>query len=213
MAEHALLQVLRARRIEPKNPSIDTRSREQAGAVSAGENDAAGGEVLAESEAFLWTFADAFEAGQAIRILEDAGIWNRMWSAGSMNGNALSGRPRVELSMIVQRADYARAVALLQQRMGLFPSSEAGDAASSPLQGMGQVGLVALFDRADGLAAAEALGRAGISYFWRDGKEEAHDLPDAGTVAIEVRTQQMERALEIVEQTAVSQGTPQGDVS
>jgi hypothetical protein len=63
---------------------------------------------------------------------------------------------------------------------------------------MQEMVLVAMFDRKDGLIAAEALGKAGISYCWRDGADESQELPDEMTVAIEVRGEQMEAANALV---------------
>jgi hypothetical protein len=56
-----------------------------------------------------------------------------------------------------------------------------------------------MFDRNEALVAAQALGEAGITYLWRDGRDDAAELPDEETVAIEVRPADLERATQLVE--------------
>jgi hypothetical protein len=56
-----------------------------------------------------------------------------------------------------------------------------------------------MFERGEGLVAAQALGEAGITYLWRDGREEASGLPDEETVSIEVRQADLARATKLVE--------------
>jgi len=75
-----------------------------------------------------------------------------------------------------------------------------------------EYGLVVLsmFDRNEALAAAEALGRVGITYLWRDGRDEAAGLPDEDTVAIEVRAEDMDRAAKLVEDALAA--LPGGDL-
>jgi hypothetical protein len=58
-----------------------------------------------------------------------------------------------------------------------------------------------MFERGEGLVAARALGEAGMTYLWRDGRDHVGELPDEETVAIEVRVGDMEHAVGLVEDT------------
>jgi hypothetical protein len=53
------------------------------------------------------------------------------------------------------------------------------------------------------------LGKVGMTYFWRDGRDVTAGLPDEDTVAIEVRTEDVDRAAKLVEETLAS--LPGGD--
>ena len=59
--------------------------------------------------------------------------------------------------------------------------------------------VLSMYERGDALVAARALGEAKLSYLWRDGNEVGSDLPDAETVAIEVNSEDVERAAQVVE--------------
>jgi len=65
-----------------------------------------------------------------------------------------------------------------------------------------EYGLVVLsmFDRNEALAAADALGKVGITYLWRDGRDDTAGLPDEDTVAIEVWAEDMDRAAKLVDE-------------
>ena len=56
-----------------------------------------------------------------------------------------------------------------------------------------------MFERGDALVAARALGLAGMTYLWRDGRDHVGELPDEETVAIEVKAADVERAGRLVE--------------
>jgi len=130
--------------------------------------------------------------------LDEAGVWQRLASYTTMAVGVRSQAP-VGLTLIVRKVDLGAAVELLRAKMGLFPKPEVGDGLASPLAEMQETVLLAMFDRNEGLIAAEALGRAGISYYWRDGADESQELPDDRTVAIEVRGAQLEPATGVVE--------------
>jgi hypothetical protein len=57
-----------------------------------------------------------------------------------------------------------------------------------------------MFERGEGLVAAQALGEAGVTYLWRDGRDAGAHLPDEETVAIEVRPENVARATTLVEE-------------
>jgi hypothetical protein len=189
VAQQALAETMRVRGLETRvgaaveedEPESDTQD------VEVGNDERA-----------VWTFADAFEAREAIRVLNEAGIWQRVVDR-TQSADGLRGRVQMELMLIVRSGDLDAAVRLLREKIGLFPKAEVGDGAGSPLSGMQAMVLLAMFDRHEGLVAAEALGKAGVSYCWRDGADESQELPDEQTVAIEVRGEQMEVATGVVE--------------
>jgi hypothetical protein len=190
VAQQALAETMRARGME---------GRSQLVAVEApAEGEELGSAELGVDEVMLYTFGDAFEAGAAVRVLEEAGVWQRLatYTPGTEGRNL---RMPVGLTVIVRRADLRSAVELMRAKMGLFPKAEVGDGLASPLAGMEAMVLVAMFDRGEGLIAAESLGRAGISYCWRDGADESQELPDEQTVAIEVAGGRLEEANGVVE--------------
>lgn len=188
VAQQALAETMRGRKLVGREPAVHTQ---------APEDDVPSLE-LAGSEKAIWTFADAFEAREAIRVLDDAGIWQRVVDR-TEPADSLRGRTQLALTLIVRDKDLEAAVRLLREKIGLFPKPEVGDGSGSPLSGMQGMVLLAMFDRHEGLVAAEALGKAGISYCWRDGADESQELPDEQTVAIEVRGELMEVATGVAE--------------
>jgi hypothetical protein len=189
VAQQALAETMRGRGLEGGGGT--------AVEVDEPESDTQDVEVGRDERA-VWTFADAFEAREAIRVLNEAGIWQRVVDR-TQSADALRGRVQMELMLIVRSEDLDAAVRLLREKIGLFPKPEVGDGSGSPLSGMQAMVLLAMFDRHEGLVAAKALGKAGISYCWRDGADESQELPDDQTVAIEVRGEQMEVATGVVE--------------
>jgi hypothetical protein len=183
----ALAQVMRER-------SLSVEDDEAGPAEVATEGDPS---RLAANERWLWTFEDAFQAGEAIRLLNEARIWHRIIEK-SLPGDAAS-RLLLGLMVIVEEKEYAAAAELLRRKMGLFPEPEVAGAAGSPLSGMEGTELLSMFEREEALAVADALGRAGISYWWRDGRQETEELPDEGTVAIEVRGRDVGEAQAVAE--------------
>jgi hypothetical protein len=187
VAQEALTQTMRGRGLVGKLASAE-------GDTVPDEEEAT--TELAADEVVLYTFDDAFEAREAIRWLGEAGVWQRVATYMPMRPGA---SVPLGLTVIVRKAEVNAAVTALRAKMGLFPEPETGDGLASPLAGMQEMVLVAMFDRGDGLIAAEALGKAGISYCWRDGSEETQELPDEGTVAIEVREEHLEVATGVVQ--------------
>jgi hypothetical protein len=161
---------------------------------------------LREGERWVWTFEDAFQAGEAIRLLDDAKIWHRVIDKSSSGDDDGASRTLLGLMVIVEEQDYAAAVELFRRRMGLFPEAEVHGAGGSPLSGMEGTELLSMFEREEALAVADALGRAGISYWWRDGRQETEELPDEGTVAIEVRGRDVGEAQVVAEKRLAEMG-------
>jgi hypothetical protein len=165
-----------------------------------------GDRYLTASECAIWTFADALDASEAIRILNEAGIWHRMVDQTRTTDEGLRSRVLVGLILVVQFTDTEAVVHLLREKMGLFPLDEVEGAAGSPLSGMEGTALLSMFEREEALAVAEALGRAGISYWWRDGRKETEELPDEDTVAIEVRGRDVREAQAVAEKRLAEMG-------
>lgn len=188
VAQQALAQTMRDRRLEGRAPTPHAQEPEADGPSLE----------LVGSEKAIWTFADAFEAREAIRVLDDAGLWQRVVDQ-TEPADSLRGRTQLALTLIVREKDLEAAVRLLRDKIGLFPLPENGVGEGSPLSGMREMVLLSMFDRHEGLVAAEALGKVGISYCWRDGADESQELPDEQTVAIEVRGELMEVATGVVE--------------
>jgi hypothetical protein len=82
--------------------------------------------VLATGMVALRTFHDAIEAGTACDCLEAEGleIDVRDVSAPNSGLGSMYGGPPVALQLIVRGADRERAMAILREKMGLFPLQE-----------------------------------------------------------------------------------------
>jgi hypothetical protein len=192
-AQQALEQVMRERKLAGAATLLPK--------VSPGKMpEVRSGTLLDEHEVCVWTFDDAFQAREALRLLTAAEIEHRVVDTSQKSGDAFRGQNfQLQLSVIVDRKDLKQARDVLQNSLGLFPGPEGGDETSG-LDPVGELALLSMFDLQDALIAAQALGEAGISYVWRDGRDETQQLPDADTVAIEVRTSELERATSLVEE-------------
>jgi hypothetical protein len=188
MAQEALAGVMRERGLGARGAVV-----EPAGEVESG------GDRVEDGEGLVYLFHDAFEAREAMRHMNEAGIAHRMLDWHGVEPEREKSYNGVDLGLVVQRVDGRRAVQVLKEEMGLFPGPEVlgGD------EGGDEGGLVVLsmFDRQEALAAARALGEVGMTYLWRDGRDETAGLPDAETIAIEVRAEDLDRAGKLVEET------------
>jgi hypothetical protein len=198
VAREALGTVMRERGL---SVAIDAASEETDEVPEEGDPSR-----LREGERWLWTFEDAFQAGEAIRLLDEARIWHRVIDKSSFDDAERASRTLLGLIVIVEETEYEAAAELLRRKMGLFPEPEVAGAAGSPLSGMEGTELLAMFEREEALVVADALGRAGISYWWRDGKQETEELPDEGTVAIEVRGRDVREAQAVAEKRLAEMG-------
>ena len=189
VAQNALAHVMADRKLETPAetaaPLIDPEQPESA--------------ELQPDEIGLWSFDDMFQAQSAIQLFDLDRLWYRIIHHTHQN-LAMGGR--TYLNLVVKEEDYAAACKLLREKMGLFPAPEveAPDAIASPLDNL--VGIY-LFDSetelAEGLAVAQALGKAGVSFLWHDGRDSPEGLADAMTISIEVRQPNAERAAAVVE--------------
>ena len=195
LAQQALAGVMRERGLGGRGAAaVESRGD---GESEGGEGDVVG-DLVGEDEGLVYLFHDAFEAREAIRHMKEAGIAHRMMDWHRVEPERMASQTGVDLGLVVRRSDAKRAVMVLKEKLGLFPSPEAlGDGARD---GDGLV-VLSMFDRGEAMAAAEALGRVGMTYLWRDGRDEASGLPDEETVAIEVRAEDLDRAAKLVEET------------
>jgi hypothetical protein len=187
LAQQALAAVIRERRLSTQE-AAGTQEPARATGEEAGEDRVVDGEVLA------YLFHDAFEAREAIRTMTEAGIAHRMLDWHVVDPEMQVSQTGVDVGLVVARADARRTLEVLKERLGLFPEAEemaqeAGEA----------LAVLSMFERGDALVAARALGEAGMTYLWRDGRDHVGELPDEETVAIEVRVGDMERAARLVE--------------
>jgi len=166
------------------------------------EAEAPSAEAAAEGGALLWAFDDMFQANRAIQLLEEAQV--KYWLVDLSKGGTVSQQyqPVQWLQLMVEEQDFGAARKLLQQGMGLFPEAEV-EAPHPDAGALDDLIGVLIFDAetemSDGLAAAAALAKAGVTFVWHDGRDWPEGLADAMTVAIEVRQSSYERAQAIVE--------------
>ena len=189
-AQQALAGVMRER-------GLGAREAEAGSAGAAVAGDLAGGDEVGADEGLIYLFTDAFEAREAIRHMSEAGIAHRMLDWHGVEPERAVSFTGVDLGLVVLRVDAERAVRVLREKLGLFPGPER-TADAGHAEGLT---VLSMFDREEGLAAARALGETGITYLWRDGRDEAAGLPDEETVAIEVRAEDLERAGRVVEES------------
>jgi len=194
IAQEALARVMQERKLEPEVDEVAEESTSSRPLVMP--------DVLADDERLLWTFDDMFQANRAVELMDEAQFEYRL--ADSSKGGAVSQRyaPIKWLQLVVAEKDYTAARALLQAKMGLFPEREAGAPAAEagPLDDlMGVLMFDAETELSEGIAAATALAKAGVTFVWHDGRDSPDGLADAMTVAIEVPEANYERAKAIVE--------------
>ncbi len=196
IAQEALARVMQERKIDV------AAGADEAVEDSASSRSLVMPDVLAEDERLLWTFDDMFQANRAVELMDEAQLEYRL--VDSSKGAAISQRyaPIKWLQMVVVERDYSAARALLHEKMGLFPEREAGapNAEAEPLSDlMGVLMFDAETELPEGIAAATALAKAGVTFVWHDGRDSPAGLADAMTVAIEVPEANYERAKAIVE--------------
>jgi len=187
-ARQALLEVMRVRRLSGRGGG-ETYAPVQESSDDEVEDRLEGTEVLA------YLFHDAFQAREAIRTLAEAGIGHRMLDWHVVHPEMTVSQNGLDLGLVVGRADLQSTLGVLKEQLGLFPGAEGEDA---PEDG-DSMAVLSMYERAEALVAAQALGEAKMSYLWRDGSEHGSDLPDEETVAIEVNSGDVERATQVVE--------------
>jgi hypothetical protein len=195
LAQQALAGVMRERGLGARGVSAEQSSPSEIGGGQAAD-------ALVENELLAYLFHDAFEAREAIRNMTEAAIPYRMLDWHTVNPEMEVSYTGVDLGLVVQRKDASRTMVVLKEKLGLFPAREEtpGSGFEDEAGAAEALAVLSMFDRNEALAAAQALGEAGITYLWRDGRDDTADLPHEETVAIEVRLANLERATKLVEE-------------
>jgi hypothetical protein len=104
-------------------------------------------------ETLLGSFHDAIEVGRACEFLEANEVGFRIEDvAKPRSGFGMYDSPPVALNLIVGKADRERAMAILRQKMGLFPLQEVEEADAAVDDGsVGTLGTFARREDADGI--------------------------------------------------------------
>lgn len=192
LAQDALAQVM-------KDRGLTSQTSKDKKAISIAPNPDSLNSVLEEDETVVYLFHDAFQAREAMRHMEDAEIDHRMVDWHVVDPQRPIDPSGLDLALIVHRQVAGKAASVLHEKLGLFPSHEEGGESGGPLNPVEGLTFLAMFDLNEALIAAQVLGEAGISYLWRDGRDETSELPDAETVAIEVRQSKLEEATALIE--------------
>jgi len=199
VAQEALTQVMNERELVPSamaEPVVQTEGNPHRTA----DGEFFEGELAAE-EHVLYSFMDGSDAATAKSILLQAAIKHRFVSQVR---RFTDGRSGPVLVLVVPARDTEQAESVLREGMGLFPLPEGPDDPGGPLGVMGDMTLLVMFDGEEqleeALAAAAMLAKNGISFLWRDGRDSPEALPDASSVALEVRREGLLRAQELLEQ-------------
>jgi len=153
---------------------------------------------VARGMALLTTFHDAIAAGEACDLLEAEGLEIDVRDVANAHSGSGSfyGGPPVALQVIVQQRELGRAMAILRERMGLFPVQEVEVADEAVDDGTTAV-LGAFGHRSDAEEVARVLEEAGV---WHrivanaEGRAEDEDC-----YSLEVKEVDLVRAGELVE--------------
>jgi hypothetical protein len=170
--------------------------------VSAGLARSFDEENLEGGTVVLTTFHDAMDARGACEFLEDGDVVFRVKDVAALStgGSTFGGGPVVALELIVHGADKWRAMAILRERMGLFPLQEVeeGDELSADEEQAVEMATVGWFGRReDAGAVVRVLEGAGI---WsRIVEDPDGSVEDDMRFEVEVKEADQERAPEVVE--------------
>jgi hypothetical protein len=153
---------------------------------------------LAKGMVVLTTFHDAIAAGEACNYLEveEIEIEVRDVAKELGGGGSFYGGPPVALQIIVQQRELRRAMAILREKMGMFPVQEVEAADEAVDDGTTAV-LGAFGHRSDAEDVARVLEEAGI---WnRIAANAEGSVEDEDCYTLEVKEVDMVRAGEVVE--------------
>jgi hypothetical protein len=161
---------------------------------------------LARGMAYLTTFHDAIAAREACDLLEaeEMEIEVRDVAKAHAGSGSFYGGPPVALQVIVQLRELGRAMAILREKMGMFPGQEVEVADEAIDDGTTAV-LGAFGHRNDAEEVARVLEEAGIWHRIVANAEGSVEDEDAYT--LEVKEVDLVRAGEIVERGL---GLPEG---
>jgi hypothetical protein len=153
---------------------------------------AEGAAGLGDGSVLVYLFTDAFEAREAMRHMGEADIAHQMLNWHEVEPGMTVSYTGLDLGLVVAKEDAGAARLVLKEKLGLFPAAEGTDDAA---EGFAMLGM---FSRDEALSLAGALGEAGVSFGWRDGRDATEGLPDAETVAIDVRISRLAEAEGVV---------------
>ncbi len=161
---------------------------------------------LAKGMAYLTTFHDAIAAREACDLLEAEGMEIEVRDAAKEQGGGGSfyGGPPVALQVIVQQRELRRAMAILREKMGLFPKQEVEVADEAVDDGTTAV-LGAFGHRSDAEDVARVLEEAGVWH--RIAANEEGSVEDEDAYTLEVKEVDLVRAGDLVERGL---GLPEG---
>jgi hypothetical protein len=180
-AQQALTQVMQERGLEAAGgESAEVVAERSEGALTA-------------EEVCIYTFNDALSAKEALRILDEAGVDVRAVDWNELDPQESQNMPLMRIGVVVFRDQEREARKVLHDGMGLFPQAEVDD----PFAQLGSLMMVGFFERADALIAARALGEKGISYVWKDDRDDETATTDE--VTIEVKGTRLDEAQAVVE--------------
>ncbi len=153
---------------------------------------------LVRGMAVLTTFHDAIAAREACDLLETEGMEIDVRDVASEQGGGGSfyGGPPVALQVIVAQRELGRAMAVLREKMGMFPGQEVEEADEAIDDGTTAV-LGAFGHRSDAEEVARVLEEAGVWHRIAANAEGSVEDEDAYT--LEVKEVDMARAGEVVE--------------
>ncbi len=161
---------------------------------------------LAKGTVVLTTFHDAIAAGEACNYLEaeEIEIEVRDVAKEQGGGGSFYGGPPVALQVIVAQRDLRRAMAVLREKMGMFPVQEVEEADEAVDDGTTAV-LGAFGHRSDAEDVARVLEEAGI---WnRIAANAEGSVEDEDAYTLVVKEVDLVRAGELVERGL---GLPEG---
>jgi hypothetical protein len=180
-AQQALTQVMQERGLEAGSGDVaEVVAERSEGALTA-------------DEVCVYTFNDALQAKEALRILDEAGVDVRAVDWNELDPQESQNMPQMRIGVVVFRDQEREARKVLHDGMGLFPQAEVDD----PFAQLGSLMMVGFFERADALIAARALGEKGISYVWKDDRDDETATTDE--VTIEVKGTRLDEAQAVVE--------------
>jgi hypothetical protein len=161
---------------------------------------------LAKGMVVLTTFHDAIAAREACDLLETEGMEIEVRDAASAHGGSGSfyGGPPVALQVIVQQRELGRAMAILREKMGMFPLQEVEVADEAIDDGTTAV-LGAFGHRSDAEDVARVLEEAGVWH--RIAANEEGSVADEDAYTLEVKEVDLVRAGDVVERGL---GLPEG---
>jgi hypothetical protein len=168
VAQAALAKVMGERGVVPG--SVDVPEAGEREIASEDEGARAMADALDPGEVCVWNFDDAFRLKEALTLLTEAGIEQRVLNWNEVDPANASKRSPATLGLIVWREDLEQATEILHEKLGLFPEPESDETFEYVL-GFVPIGT---FSRVDAQRIAGALAEGGFSYVWDDETEDSN---------------------------------------